>query len=114
MVNIVGLDLNEIVAHKHLSAQLQFISGLGPRKAFHIIQMIETETGPLKLRNEFHILKILEKTVYYNAIGFLKIKEWNQNDKFYNILDQTRIHPESKFYFLLKLKKNNEKKEKCI
>jgi transcription elongation factor SPT6 len=37
VVNLVGLDLNEIKNNEHLQNQLQFISGLGPRKAFILL-----------------------------------------------------------------------------
>ena len=73
MVNSIGVDINEVVKHKHLSGQLQFVCGLGPRKSLHIIESISHQVGRLKMRFEFWAFKIIEKTVYTNAIGFLKV-----------------------------------------
>jgi transcription elongation factor SPT6 len=40
--------------------------------------------------------KLMEKTVYINSIGFIKINENNVQDKEeFDILDTTRIHPEN-------------------
>lgn len=37
MVNLVGVDLNQIKDHPHLQNQLQFVCGLGPRKALNLL-----------------------------------------------------------------------------
>jgi len=34
MVNLVGLDLNEISKNDHIQNQVQFVNGLGPKKSF--------------------------------------------------------------------------------
>jgi len=36
-VNEVGVDINLLVEHEHFHNQLQFLSGLGPRKALRYI-----------------------------------------------------------------------------
>jgi transcription elongation factor SPT6 len=40
-VNDIGLDLNLVVDHEHMHSQLQFISGLGPRKSKNLIDRIK-------------------------------------------------------------------------
>ena len=42
MVNLVGIDVNKSVTYDHFSPQLQFIGGLGPRKANALIQTLRT------------------------------------------------------------------------
>ncbi len=93
---------------------MQFICGLGPRKAQHLIEQIEgisEQNGELTFRMELWARKILDKTVYINCIGFLKVKTYRSNmqdededespQQYANekdILDITRIHPESCFF----------------
>lgn len=40
-VNEIGIDINLLVEHEHWHNQLQFLSGLGPRKAMIYIQKIK-------------------------------------------------------------------------
>lgn len=70
--NNVGVDINRCIKHRHLSSPLQFIAGLGPRKAAALIDKIGHELGYLKMRREL-FEHFLEKTVYINCIGFIKI-----------------------------------------
>jgi len=44
-VNLVGLDLNEIKKNEHLQPQVQFISGLGPKKARHFLERLKELGG---------------------------------------------------------------------
>ncbi len=37
VVNMVGLDINEVNRNEHLQTQLEFVSGLGPKKAFVLL-----------------------------------------------------------------------------
>lgn len=41
IVNQVGLDVNELIEAEHCRNQLQFISGLGPRKAYDLLNRIK-------------------------------------------------------------------------
>lgn len=41
MVNLVGIDLNQLKEHQHLQNQLQFVSGLGPRKALNLLENLK-------------------------------------------------------------------------
>lgn len=69
MVNLVGLDLSTISA-EHLSSQLQFICGLGPRKAFSLLEKLKS----YHITNRTSILKLVSgKYVYQNCSPFFKI-----------------------------------------
>lgn len=39
-LNTVGVDINILIDHEHMYSQLQFVSGLGPRKAQRMIQKL--------------------------------------------------------------------------
>lgn len=96
--NNVGVDINRVVKYRHLASPLQFICGLGPRKAAHLVDRITHEIiGPVKMRRELFPM-CLTKTVYINAIGFIKIIDDSAIDDNgkgeYDKLDTTRIHPD--------------------
>lgn len=42
-VNEVGVDINAVINEKHLEPMLQFVSGLGPRKSRHILEVLRNE-----------------------------------------------------------------------
>lgn len=72
MVNLVGLDINELIHNEHLHAQLQFVCGLGPVKAQGLLD---------KLRDEGEVLsrdtvdKLLGGgAVAQNCCPFLKVE----------------------------------------
>ena len=90
-VNTVGVDINKVVSHKHASNVLQFVSGLGPRKALYIINQIYRRGGKITSREE---LDMLGPIVFTNCIPFLRIvsKHFNRNEDI-EPLDDTRIHP---------------------
>lgn len=97
--NNVGIDINRSLKHRHLSPPLQFISGLGPRKASYLLDRIGHEMGHLRMRREL-FQTYLDKTVYINCIGFIKINPDSQymeeeiGGGVYDALDTTRIHPD--------------------
>jgi len=53
-VNNIGIDINMLVEHDHCHNQLQFLSGLGPRKAQKYIQKLKSLGKPLYTRNEIY------------------------------------------------------------
>ncbi|KAJ3175730.1 Transcription elongation factor spt6 [Irineochytrium annulatum] len=109
VVNFNGVDINEAANPllKHRSYTLQFVSGLGPRKAQHLISRIaklvqryNVEGGKLPSRlsligggvsKRFGI--IMTSTIFMNCASFLRVraKHISQN---HDVLDDTRIHPE--------------------
>jgi len=96
-VNNIGIDLNLLVEHDHWHNQLQFLSGLGPRKAQRYIQRLKQLGKPLYTRNEIYETKILKKYCFISSFGYTKVyvapeKRPNDFNRLYNILDQTRIH----------------------
>ncbi|CAK7339903.1 unnamed protein product [Dovyalis caffra] len=95
--NQVGLDINLATSHEWLFAPLQFISGLGPRKAASLQRSL-VRTGAIFTRKDFVTVHGLGKKVFVNAVGFLRVRRSGlaaSSSQFIDVLDDTRIHPES-------------------
>ena len=90
-VNRVGVDINRLVSHKFASSTLQFLSGLGPRKASYLLTHVYRRGGRVTTREE---LDMFGPVVYANFIGFIRIvaRHFNRNEDI-DPLDDTRIHP---------------------
>ena len=100
VVNEIGIDLNLLFDHEHMHSMLQFISGLGPRKAKRMISKFKGIGKKLATRGEIFKTKLLTQEVYFSANGFLKIRIPKEDmpsgvNNTYDVLDQTRIHHES-------------------
>nr|XP_043620517.1 transcription elongation factor SPT6 homolog [Erigeron canadensis] len=94
--NQVGLDVNLAISHEWLFAPLQFISGLGPRKAA-FLQRSLVRAGSIYVRKDL-LTHGLGKKVFVNAVGFLRVRRSGNaasSSQFIDLLDDTRIHPES-------------------
>ncbi|CAG0916226.1 unnamed protein product, partial [Notodromas monacha] len=97
-VNLVGVDLN-VCANSTYSAQcLQFVSGLGPRKAAAILKTMHQKG--LRIENRQQLVTDLHfgPRVFVNSAGFIKIDTsglGDSTDDAVNLLDGTRVHPES-------------------
>jgi transcription elongation factor SPT6 len=96
VVNRIGIDINLLVEHEHWHNQLQFLSGLGPRKAMIYIQKMKAMRKSIPSRAALYVEGILGKLCFLSSSGFTKVR--NTSDKKadsnqYNSLDQTRIHP---------------------
>ena len=74
VVNEIGVDLNLLFDHEHMHSMLQFISGLGPRKAKRMISKFKGIGKKLATRGEIFKTKLLTQEVYFSANGFLKIR----------------------------------------
>lgn len=97
VTNQVGLDLNLASSHEWLFAPLQFISGLGPRKAA-TLQRSLVRAGAIFTRKDLLTTHGLGKRVFINAVGFLRVRRsglTSSSSQFIDLLDDTRIHPES-------------------
>lgn len=99
-VNEVGVDINRAIAHPHTSSVVQFICGLGPRKASHLLRSIrKLKSGQLTSRQQ--LIKELGMTavIYINCSGFIKLDTdvlaESYPDEHVTTLDSTRIHPQS-------------------
>ncbi|KAJ6086972.1 hypothetical protein N7467_005886 [Penicillium canescens] len=97
MVNLVGVDLNEAVADTATANLLPYVCGLGPRKAAHLLKIVNMNGGVVNNRVE-----LLGVNAQYPAMG---VKVWNNCASFVYIdfenadpdadpLDNTRVHPE--------------------
>ncbi|OAY44576.1 transcription elongation factor SPT6 homolog isoform X1 [Manihot esculenta] len=97
VTNQVGLDINMATSHEWLFAPLQFISGLGPRKAASLQRSL-VRAGAIFTRKDFVTVHGLGKKVFVNAVGFLRVRRSGlaaSSSQFIDLLDDTRIHPES-------------------
>jgi transcription elongation factor SPT6 len=97
VTNQVGLDINLAISHEWLFAPLQFISGLGPRKAASLQRSL-VRAGAIFTRKDFVTVHRLGKKVFVNAVGFLRVRRSGlaaSSSQFIDLLDDTRIHPES-------------------
>lgn len=123
VVNDVGVDLNRCDVEPHTSGVLQFVCGLGPRKAAHILKVLRAERLDLKgklTNKELSTYPVfpnrlclvtkcsLGRKVFINCSGFIKLdvdkisKEIDEDDEenqdeanYTDPLDSTRIHLES-------------------
>ncbi|RNA09222.1 transcription elongation factor SPT6, partial [Brachionus plicatilis] len=123
VVNDVGVDLNRCDVEPHSSGVLQFVCGLGPRKAAHILKVLRAERLELKgklTNKELSTYPVfpnrlclvtkcsLGRKVFINCSGFIKLdvdkisKEIDEDDEenqdeanYTDPLDSTRIHLES-------------------
>ncbi|KAL3446764.1 transcription elongation factor spt6 [Aspergillus insuetus] len=97
MVNLVGVDINEAVSDQSTANLLPYICGLGPRKAAHLLKIVNMTGG--EVNNRYALLGV---GVQYPAMG---VKVWNNSASFLYVdyenadpdadpLDNTRVHPE--------------------
>jgi transcription elongation factor SPT6 len=106
----VGVDLNTAVAHPHRAAMLAFVGGLGLRKADVLRMAIRrSAAGIVMSRSDLLTRKMLDKVVWTNAVGFLKITNPNaadedEDENAFERLDNTRIHPECYITYNIALK----------
>lgn len=97
VTNQVGLDTNLAASHEWMFAPLQFISGLGPRKAA-ALQRSLARAGAIFTRKDLITAHGLCKKVFVNAAGFLRVRRSGlaaSSSQLIDLLDDTRIHPES-------------------
>ncbi|XP_020528358.1 transcription elongation factor SPT6-like [Amborella trichopoda] len=98
VTNQVGIDINLAACHEWLFSPLQFVSGLGPRKAASL-QRAVVRAGRVFSRKEIPLnLRALKQNVFINAAGFLRVRGSGQaasGSYVMDVLDDTRIHPES-------------------
>lgn len=95
-VNLVGVDINECIRSTYNSNVLQYVAGLGPRKASGMIQGIQNHGGTLSNRTQLIIDHITTKQIFMNCASFLRIPYDGRSVRSdeTEVLDATRIHPE--------------------
>ncbi|KAL2337306.1 hypothetical protein Fmac_011752 [Flemingia macrophylla] len=98
VTNQVGIDINLAIRHDWLLAPLQFVSGLGLKKADILHRGLLGGTE-LRNRRDFAKLGLNTEKIFCNAVGFLRVccndENFVDTDSVSNTLDRTRIHPES-------------------
>ncbi|WOH06329.1 hypothetical protein DCAR_0625754 [Daucus carota subsp. sativus] len=97
VTNQVGLDINLAASHEWLFSSLQFVSGLGPRKAAFLMKSL-VRAGSIFTRKDLLTAYGLGKKVFVNAAGFLRVRRSGMaasSSQYIDLLDDTRIHPES-------------------
>lgn len=94
-VNMVGVDINDAMLEPALANLLPYVCGLGPRKAQHMIKVINMSGGFVDSREALLISEhqsALTIKVWNNAASTLYIPyDAGEEGEF---LDSTRIHPE--------------------
>lgn len=99
VVNDVGVDVNRCIVHPYSAQLLQFVCGLGPRKASYILRSLKKQQTPL-LENRTQLVTNLNigAKVFINCAGFIKIDTMQLQDTgtetYIEVLDSTRVHPE--------------------
>ena len=72
MVNLVGVDINELIKNDHLHGQLQFVSGLGTIKSQSLLDKLREEGEVLNRRRVEQLLG--GGAVSQNCCPFLKVE----------------------------------------
>ncbi len=107
IVNDVGVDINVALHDSYYQHMLQYVAGLGPRKAAALVRAVTTQLeGRAPNRISLLTQGILGPVVFQNAASFLRITadegldEEDQDDatKGTDVLDNTRIHPDDYRY----------------
>ncbi len=102
VVSSCGVDMNAAVAHPHLAHTLQFVAGLGPRKAQAILSTLQLKGGKLESRANLVVEhKVMGGKVFANCASFLRIRSYHFRKAYMeslDVLDDSRVHPEDYEY----------------
>lgn len=101
LVNDIGVDLNDAVAQPYTQHLLQYVAGLGPRKALALVNAISAKLeGHVASREALVRHGLLTFCVWTNCVAFLRIEqsETETPEEVHDVLDETRIHPEDYDY----------------
>lgn len=95
VVNDVGLDINRAITHKLAASPLQFVCGLGLRKAGVLLTKIKARTGFLESRQDLVAEVQLGACVFKNCASFIRVRRayMGKRRSPTDVLDDTRIHP---------------------
>ncbi|EPQ32196.1 uncharacterized protein PFL1_00393 [Pseudozyma flocculosa PF-1] len=99
VVNEVGVEINQSMSSPYLQTMLQYVAGLGPRKAHALTSAISTKLEGTLINREVLIKRdIVTFHVWTNCVSFLRIDQdmllEADDDDVPDALDCTRIHPE--------------------
>lgn len=93
-----GVDLNAVASNAWMQAPLQFVPGLGPRKAAALLRAVMRAGGFVESRNQvWRELGVMGNRVFRNCGAFLRIRPAAKGMANLEMdpLDDTRVHPES-------------------
>ncbi|KAF4550345.1 Transcription elongation factor spt6-like protein [Elsinoe fawcettii] len=99
IVNLVGVDINEAVSESYTANLLQYVCGLGPRKAAQMLQTINRNGGEVITREELvgdiegKKRPAVGPKVFENCASFIFIN-YDDGEPEADYLDNTRVHPE--------------------
>ncbi|CAL8073118.1 unnamed protein product [Orchesella dallaii] len=96
--NEVGVDLNRILSEPHTANVVQFVCGLGSRKAAALLKVLKLNSQRLENRTQLITVCHMGPKVFINCSGFIKINtnSLGENTEAYvEVLDGTRVHPEA-------------------
>ncbi|KAL8562544.1 hypothetical protein ACOMHN_045809 [Nucella lapillus] len=97
-VNEVGVDINQCIAFPHTSSLLQFVCGLGPRKASYLLKILKQNNSRLENRTQLVQVCHMGPKVFINCAGFIKLDTNSLGDStenYVDVLDGSRVHPEA-------------------
>ncbi|XP_053981515.1 transcription elongation factor SPT6-like [Hylaeus volcanicus] len=97
-VNEVGVDLNRTVQEPYTANLLQFVCGLGARKAQSLIKILKQTNQRLENRTQLITACHMGPKVFVNCAGFIKIDTNSLGDSteaYVEVLDGSRVHPET-------------------
>ncbi|XP_018906474.2 transcription elongation factor SPT6 isoform X2 [Bemisia tabaci] len=96
--NEVGVDINETVQQVYASNLVQFVCGLGPRKAAALLKLLKQTNQRLENRTQLVTSCHMGPKVFINCAGFIKIDTnslGDSTDSYVEVLDGSRVHPET-------------------
>lgn len=98
VVNDVGCDLNTLVRNDHKQALLQFVAGLGRRKALSILaKLASLKEKKIFTREDLILKSMMGAKIFMNSASFIRIRRvhftHSERDEL-DVLDDTRVHPE--------------------
>lgn len=97
-INEVGVDLNRAVQQPYTANLVQFVCGLGPRKAQALIKILKQTNQRLENRTQLITACHMGPKVFVNCAGFIKIDTNSLGDSteaYVEVLDGSRVHPET-------------------
>ena len=94
----MGVDINRAICFPHTAGLVQFVCGLGPQIRHRNLIDIIKQQNENQVENRSQLRDFMSKTAFINSAAFIRINtKYLQNDweSRVNILDGSRIHPES-------------------
>uniref|UniRef100_A0A5S6QJ45 Suppressor of Ty 6 homolog n=1 Tax=Trichuris muris TaxID=70415 RepID=A0A5S6QJ45_TRIMR len=93
--NEVGVDINRCVEHPYTSSLLQFVCGLGPRKASYLLKLLRQKDRHIESRTHLVTVCKMAPKVFMNCSGFIKVDPQFSiyRTAAHDVLDSSRVHP---------------------